>query len=57
MKTLTDINKWYVDQTQAQLILLAREEIGNNRFVKNIKAIDEQYYIHVELKLRLKSNL
>ena len=48
MKTLTDINKWYVEQTQAQLILLAREEIGNNRFVKNIKAIDDQYYIHVD---------
>ena len=48
MKTLTDINKWYVEQTQEQLILLAREEIGNNRFVKNIKAIDDQYYIHVD---------
>ena len=48
MKTLTDINKWYVEQTQAQLILLASGEIGNNRFVKNIKAIDEQYYIHVD---------
>ena len=48
MKTLTDINKWYVDSVQLQLLLLAREEIGNNRFIKNIKAIDDQYYIHVD---------
>lgn len=48
MKTQTDINKWYVDNVQEQLLLLTMEEIGNNRFVKNIKAIDKQYYIHVD---------
>ena len=45
MKTQTDINQWYVDKVQEQLLLLTMEEIGNNRFVKNLKAIDKQYYI------------
>ena len=48
MKTQTDINKWYVDKVQEQLLLLTLEEIGNNRFVKNLKAIDKQYYIHLD---------
>lgn len=48
MKTLTDINQWYVDKVQEQLLLLIMEEIGNNRFVKNLKAIDKQYYIHLD---------
>ena len=48
MKTQTDITKWYVDKVQEQLLLLTMEEIGNNRFVKNLKAIDKQYYIHLD---------
>lgn len=48
MKTLTDINKWYVDKVQEQLEFLSEEEIGNNRLAKNIKDIDDQYYIHVD---------
>ena len=45
MRTHTDVNQWYVESVQEQLLLLTMEEIGNNRFVKNLKAIDKQYYI------------
>ena len=48
MRTHTDVNQWYVESVREQLLLLTMEEIGNNRFVKNLKAIDNQYYIHLD---------